>query len=156
VAKVDVDRVNFKQLTDKASIVYLQGLPAASPQTVHAMVSIQLQIDKQEPEIVEIPVTYDILPRFSAYPDVINLPPPGAVNAFSRITIVSNGGSKVQIDKITPCGIVGMTFRVKQSASDTAYIIANGTPTLEDVANDKTQIDVSVHGESSPIVVAVK
>jgi hypothetical protein len=148
--------IGLKSLSDKECEIVLRGLPSPSPQSIHAMVSIELAISGHAPEGVELPVTYDILPRFSAYPDVVMVPPAGAVHAFTRITIASNDGSRVQIDKITPNGVVGMTFDVTQSGSDIAYVTTIGTPVLDAGTKNNSDIDIVVHGDPKPLVIAVR
>jgi hypothetical protein len=161
VKRVTIDppsllNVTSLQLDEKSILIHIHGLPTTRPQTVDAILSMDLELPREE--FLEIPVSYIIEPRFSVLPATIAIPPTDASDAFTRLAIVSNTDAKVLIKSVHVYGFDGLHCDIHQPTDDpgTGCIIVHGVPSRQALWKQPSgYIEIELAGETTPLVVNI-
>ena len=108
--------------------IRIRGRASPDPVLINSVLSITRM--RAKPEVLEIPIRYEIRPRISVYPRTIQVPSEDSENFFCRVTIKSNEGKVLQIEKVEVVGCSGLNVVIRKEADLQGSVAVKGIPTF--------------------------
>jgi hypothetical protein len=146
-------RMKIKQISAAESHLTVEVSRAAESFT--STIVLLTKVNGKD-ERMEIPISYEVRPKYETYPDVVPLPPAESQASFARIIVKSNAADIPDIERITPIGLPPLTTEIKRLDSRDLSVIVHFNTPIGSATEKQRGITIYFEGESDRLFVPAK